>query len=419
MLTFCTKIMYSDRRNNSFFNQKGINISMQAKVSDKFTTAERDSFSKVNFKGYAPSSHNEKAIQEICKLIADFAKPSNRGKNARFAIVAHSNPDADAFCSCLLLRRMIKEAFKINSDVIVKNPVTRKLKRFMEHGEVQVISEQLGVKPKVEDIKRRFKGYDAVFCLDTAQKCLFDREIYEGIVDCAPRIVKIDHHKVDLDHSVDYNYGHIYLVDTTKKAAGQLLMEFVDALGLDKDGKKFKKISDLIAAAIESDTNFLARADAQASDDMKELGRISNIARIVRLLQKRTPAEIRAINDIEKNIKVDKTNGIVYSTFDAMKTDLSDDSVQMATGIVVDDMPAKYKSKYAFLVKRYADGKVSVSIRSAEGGNAYEVAQQIKHEFSPNPNVNAGGHEYSSRVDFDNNISIEDVVNLVLAKITG
>lgn len=410
MLTLGAKIIYSDRRNNSFSNQKGINISVTEKVSDKCTrTVESDSFNKVSFKGYVPSAHNEKLIKQICEVIADLAKPSSRGKNARFAIVAHSTPDADAFCSCLLLRRMIKEAFGINSDVIVKNPIRKQFKHFMEPKEVQVISEKLGAKAKVKDIKQRFGSYDAVFCLDTAQKCLFDKEIYEGIVACAPRVIKIDHHEVDLRHSKDYNYGHINLVDKTKKATGQLLMEFVDALGLDKNGKKFRRISDLIAAAIEGDTNFLVRADAQASNDMKKLGRTSIIANIVRLLQKRTPAEIRAINDIKKNIKVDKANGVVYSTFDATKTALSDDSVQMVTGIAVDDMHAKHKSKYAFLVKRYADGKVSVSIRSAKSGNAYKIAQEL----------GGGGRRHSSRVDFDNNVSIEDAVNLVLTKMTG
>lgn len=413
MLTLGTKIIYSDRRNNSFLNQKGINISMAENVSDKFTrTAECDSFSKVNFTGYRPSARNKKLIEQICKLIADSAKPSTRGKNARFAIVAHSNPDADAFCSCLLLRRMIKEAFGIDSDVIIKKPVRKQFKHFMEPGEVQVINEQLGAKPTSKDIKRRFKSYDAVFCLDTAQKCLFDKEIYKGIVANALKIVKIDHHEVSLRHSKDYNYGDINLVDTTKQATGQLLMEFVDALGLDKKEKKFRRISDLIAAAIEGDTNFLVRADAKASNDIKKLSRTSIIGNIVRLLQKRTSAEIRAINDIKKNIKVDKANGIVYSTFDATKTALSDDSVQMVTGIAVDDMHAKHKSKYAFLVKRYADGKVSVSIRSAKRGNAYKIAQKFAQKFK------GGGSRHSSRVDFDNNVSIEEAVELILAKMT-
>lgn len=411
MLTLGTNIIYSNRKTASFPNQKEVTSSASENVSDKLKLPrnyEYDSFNKVNFKGYSPSARNKKLINRISKLIANTVKHPTQGKSARFAIVAHKSPDPDAFCSCILLRRLIKDAFGINSDVIIKNPVRKQFKHFMEPGEVQVVTKVLGAKADVKDIRRHFKDYDVVFCLDTAKKSLFDSEIYDGIVACAKKVVKIDHHEVDSKCLSECNYGKINLVDAKKKSTGQLLMEFVDVLGLVKTDKQFTRISDLIVATIEGDTNFLAEADAKASRDMKKLGRTSIIGKIVRLLQERTKTEIRAIKRIKKNIKLAKTKGIVYSTFDASKTRLSDDSIQIVTGIAVDEMHAKYKSKYAFLVKKYADGKVSVSIRSAKRGNAYKVAQEL----------GGGGRKHASRVDFNNGMSIKDAVRLVIEKIT-
>lgn len=399
MLKIYPKFTPSEKINNSSQNNKDIPAPLLKVNYDNFVKAPTN----VNFGQYFPSKTNAQPIREIFNFIKKLVS-----KLAKFAILYHSGPDGDAILSGLTLQRYLKKAFNIKADIIVMNPVPKNFKPFYKKKDIKVVSKILGKKASAEAIKKHFGTYKAVFCLDTARTDLFDNEIYEGIVAPAENIVKIDHHNVDPDKLKDYNYGHINLVDPTKKAVGQLLMEFVDVLGLDKKRSWFKKISDLIAGSISSDTNLLQhdRVDSEVLRDIEVLNRTSNISRIIQLLKRQTPKETKAIRTIKKNIKFINTSNekIAYSTFDATGTNFSDEEVKKVTGIVVDEMVPSHNLNFAFLVKKYPDGRVSASVRSDKDNSAFEIARKL----------GGGGHQNSSGIDFYNNETIEEAVNLIL-----
>lgn len=406
MLTVNTPIIYSGR-NSSFSNRKGAACSAGDFGTNNFIKPlTKDSFSRVNFKGYVPSAHNAKGIEDICRLLKNLVESPLVGRKPRFAIVAHSGDDADAFCSKILFKRMIKSAVGADADVIMQQPVPKVFKPFCRRGEVRVVQEELGVNASAEAIKNHFGDYDAVFCLDTAEKRLFDKGIYEGMVAHASNIVKIDHHGVSSSRAGDFNYGHVSLIDTSQKSTGQLLMQFVDTLGIRQVGQKFRKMSDLITATIHGDTHFLQYADDLARRDMAELARTSDTERVAKKLKRRTSAHRMAINLLKGNTKQEMDGRVVYSVLDG--TGLPEHLVRSSTGDYVDGLLlGKNKPKVAFVVRRYPDGKVHAAIRSAEEDIASNIANKL----------GSGGRSYASGVPFPPGTSLEEAAGAVLREI--
>lgn len=406
MLAVNAPIIYSGR-NSSFSNRKGAVCSVGDFGTNKFIKPlAKDSFSQVNFKGYVPSAHNAKGIEDICRLLRNLVESPLVKREPRIAIVAHSGDDADSLCSSVLLKRMIKSAVGADADVIVDKLVPKTFKPFCKKGEVQVVQEKLGANASVEAIKNHFGVYDAVFCLDTAEKRLFDEGIYNGIVTPASNVVKIDHHGVISERADDFNYGHIDLIDTSQKSTGQLLMQFVDALGIRQVGQKFKRMSDLIAATIHGDTHFLQYADDLARKDMEELAKTSDTKKIAAQLKPRTREYRMAINLLKRNTKKEMGGKVVYSVLDG--TGFPDYLVRSSTGDYVDNLLlGKNKPMVTFVVRRFPDGQVHVAIRSAEEQGACNIASKLK----------GGGRHHSSGIPFPPGTPLEKAAGVVLREI--
>lgn len=404
MLTVTPKINYS-QTNSSFSNRKGAAFSTSDFEANKFIKPmAKDSFSRVNFKGYVPSAHNVEGIERIYKLLENLTKSRLMRRKPKIAIVAHSGPDADAFCSSILFKRMIKEAVGADADVIIDKPVPKNFRPFYRRGEVRVVQEKLGLNASAEAIKNHFGVYDAVFCLDTAEKRLFDKGIYEGIVAPASNVVKIDHHLVDSARAGDFNYGHVSLIDTSQNSTGHLLMQFVDALGIKQAGQKFRKMSDLIAATIHGDTYFLQHAGDAAIKDMEELAKISDTKKIEEQLKRMTSGERMVINLLKRNTK--QNGRVIYSVFDSTGTDLTKSSVDKSTGTFVDYVLGKQKPEVAFVVRRLPDGQVHAALRS-ENGSAYDIASVL----------GGGGRPNASGVHFSSETSLDEAAGRILQQI--
>lgn len=408
MLTVTPKINYS-QTDSSFSNRKGAACSASDFETNKFIKPlAKDSFSRVNFKGYVPSAHNVKVIEDIHRLLRHLVESPLMQRPPRIAIVAHSGPDADAFCSKILFKRMIKEAVGVDADVIMQKPVPKTFKPFYRRGEVRVVQEELGVNANAEAIKKHFGAYDAVFCLDTAEKRLFDKGIYDGIVTPSSNIVKIDHHPVDAERTGEFKYGHLDLTDTSQASTGHLLMQFVDALGIKQAGQKFRRMSNLIAATIHGDTNFLQHADVLASKDMEELAKTSDTQRVAEKLKHREKKHIMAINLLKENTKVaEGDQRVVYSTLDAHGTKLSIEEVRALMGIAADGMLEAKDLNYSIVVGRHPECGVFASIRSQKEGNAFEIAKRL----------GGCGRLNASRILFPEEISLEDAAAVVLREI--
>lgn len=410
MLTFNSPMTYSDL-NSSFSNRKGTYFAEHMATNKFIKPLTKDSFNRVNFKGYMPSAHNVGGIERICKLLKNLAESPLVGREPRFAIVSHSDYDVDALCSPVLLKRMIKAAVGADADVIVMKPVEKKFKPFYKQGEIRVVQEELGENASSDEIKRHFGDYDAVFCLDTAEKRLFDKEIYDGIVAPASNVVKIDHHLVDSARAGEFNYGHMHLADTSQKSTGQFLMQFIDVLGINKAGRKFEKMAKLIYTTIQGDTNFLQYADKGVEEDLKLLNpSLSDIgkARIIKQLQKRTPAARMAINLLNENMIVaEGDKKAVYSILDTKDSKLSIGEIRALMGIAADGMLATNNSHYSIVVARHPESGVFASIRSQNGGDASKIARAL----------GGYGHSHSSRIPFSNDISPEAAVVKILDEI--
>lgn len=409
MLALNSPMTYSGL-NGSFSNRKGAAYS--AVPTTKFIKPlMQDSFSKINFKGYMPSAQNAKGIEEICRLARNLAESSFLGRKPRFAIVAHSTPDADALFSPIALKHIIQEAVGVDSDVIVMKSAQEKFKRLVEKGDIIVVQEKLGENADAEKIREHFGDYDVVFCLDTAKRALFDREIYEGIVKNASNVVKIDHHLVDSMHLGEFNYGHSAVVDTSQQSTGQLLMQFIDALGIKKAGDKFKRIVELIYTTIQGDTNLLQYADKGVAQDLELLNpNLNDIAkaRIIKQLQYKTPAEKRAMNSLSENMRaVSGNRRVVYSVLDASDTNLSIDEVKALMGIAADGMLAANGAHYSIVVGKHPKAGVFASIRSQDGGNAPEIARLL----------GGGGRPNTGAIPFSENMPLEEAVEKILQQI--
>lgn len=412
MLVVNSPIIIYPRINSSVSNPNGAGVSVCETGSAKFKNMlAHDSFSRVNFKGFIPSAHNAKSIEDSCKLIRNLAESPLVGRKPKIAIVAHSGPDVDAFCSPILLKLMIKDAVGADADVIVMKSVEEKFKPFYKQGEVRVVQDALGANASAEAIKNHFGDYDAVFCLDTAEIRLFDKEIYDGIVANASNVVKIDHHPVDSARANEFNYGHMHLVDDSQKSTGQLLMQFVDALGINKAGHKFNKMVELIYTTIQGDTNFLQYADKGVEEDLKLLNPcLSDVgkASIIKQLEKRTPAARMAIDLLNKNMKVaDGNKKAVYSILDTQNTNLSIEEIRALMGIAADGMLATNNPHYSIVVARHPESGVFASIRSQNGGNASEIARALGGD----------GHSHSCRIPFSKDMSPEQAAVLILQQI--
>ena len=105
-------------------------------------------------------------------------------KAKRIAIMAHKSPDADAVCSCVALKRLIKKTYetddnRIDIDIFLEG-LTDKYAPFTKGETINV---------------QNFKRYDLAICLDCPSS---DRTgIYQKIFKRAKDTLNIDHHETN------------------------------------------------------------------------------------------------------------------------------------------------------------------------------------------------------------------------------
>lgn len=147
------------------------------------------------------------------------------------AVIAHKNPDADALCSVLAMRQIIKINFAKDCVCVydgnipenLSNVPLRPLAKYYEHTDLS-------------------KSYDLVILLDYGtRKNIGGPQV---IIDNAKFVAEIDHHKND------DKLGTLCIDDENAVATGELLYNLAQDAGLKIDGF----ISDLIALAILTDS---------------------------------------------------------------------------------------------------------------------------------------------------------------------
>lgn len=342
---------------NSFSFKKNNNINKSNLYSE---TAMKDySTDTISFQGSGASHKNQYGINKIANIINTVKK---------MAAVLHANPDSDTAGSAMGLVKMIKKATGKDVDIIILNPLPEKLQYIDPKNEIKVINKAPGMHANAEEIHNKYGDYDAVFCMDIAEKKLMDKEIYEGIVSKAKNIIKIDHHKVpEGSRAKDYNFGHINLVDTTRKCAGQIVLQFTNALGLAK--KLDSEITDPLGYALLGDTGKLKYLKKGTLKDGEILSETSDFEKLINTFEEVTPQDFKIWNRMLSNTEFSEDGKIAYSVFDAAGESRSVNDLKAIRDTAIDKILGLKGVKYCFAITKNSTDPnfpVSASIRSSD-----------------------------------------------------
>lgn len=207
---------------------------------------------KVTFKGWSPTDKNDEKISQIVDFIT-------APKTKKIAVIGHYGPDGDAISSMSTMAELIKSATGKKADIFVATAPGPKYDNLGNIKDFKIIDKYSTSK----ELKEKYGKYDLVIAADTAEAPMFDKSIKAGILDNAKNTIKIDHHPLPCNPTPEqyknYSYADINLVDDSMSSASQLLMQFVEPLGLDPETMP-KSISNAIATGIISDSNALVFA---------------------------------------------------------------------------------------------------------------------------------------------------------------
>lgn len=352
---------------------------------------------KPNFKGFSPVTKTNRAnVAKIIDVIKD-------ASSKKIAIIAHRNPDGDAIGSMLAFKRMIQSSTGKTADAFVNNPLADNFRFIDSKDEFRVLKNELEVFDKA-DVFDELGSYDLVIALDTAEKKLFDKNLYERLLKKAKNIIKIDHHPIlEGAQKSDYQYGAINFVDSTKESASQLVMEFMKPLGL----KPTKEFTDPISMGLITDTaQFKFAKSPSLYKDISDLSKTSNMGNVIESVHEMDKNTFKTISSILKDdVKLTPDGKIAYFVLDASKID---SNIKNLTGSVFAQVSQIKGVDYYFSIVKNSDRPnlpVTASVRSK---NKSIVAKMME--------LGGGGHDRACGLKAEG-VSAEDFITKIIEKL--
>lgn len=384
----CNKIsLYSGccKNNNSIDSKSNHNYAVSSPIIN--------SADKVSFSGFSFSKENKVIGKQIIKLV--------KSKDiCNIAILPHKCHDADAIGSAVALKRMIQQATGKIVDIFIEKPLRENFTFIDPQNEIKVVAECIGQRMASDDILNKYGKYDLVIAVDTAKKGLMDSEIFNAFMTNAKKTVDIDHHAKS-----DGTFADITLVDTSKKSASQLIMEFLEPFGINSK-KVNKQITDPIAMGLVGDSeqfNFIKKG---VFDDAEKLAKTSNIEKIITSLRQKTPEEFEICSRILSNLKYSEDGKVAYTIFENNGSNLS----EKAMGMAIAEISRLRGVKYYFGITKNAgkDGsEISASIRSND-----KAINKMAEELG------GGGHDFACGIH-RTDITAEEMAEAILTKLKG
>ncbi len=366
------KILALSQNRNEYSHFKNFNNSYNNLKADLLNTNNN----AINFKGTCFSKQNK----VIGKKIFDAIK--NRMNN-RFVILIHKNSDIDAIGSALGMSRLIEKMRGKTVDIFVEKNLQPNHKFIDTLGKIQVINENR----TVESLINQYGVYDGAISIDTAKTELHNQNLYNAFFKTAKNFTAdIDHHAKS-----DGEFAKYTLVDTSKKSASQLVLEFFKSFGI-KDKKITAELSDPITAGIIGDTDSFKYTTEEVFSDTNILSKASDISKLITSINAKTPEELELCSKILKKIKFSKDGEIAHFIFDFKgKTEYPEKIIGMA----ISEMSKLNGVKYYYGIFKdsaKAQKTINASIRSndkaintvisAIGGGGHEKACGIHKSSS-------------------------------------
>lgn len=348
----------------------------------------------INFKGYSPSACNKKLINNIIDIVK-----SDSMKN--IVVVTHDGPDGDAIGSAIAAKRLFEKATGKAIKFITSRKLSDSYSFISKEGEVEIVKNH-------KDKKEFFKSIgnpDLIISVDVSNTKLFNKDIYENVIKHASNIIKIDHHDVPTDKTLvnEYNFGNINLVDANKESAAQIIMEFVEPLGIKPD----ENISDPISLGLITDSGSFKYIKNSSAfyKDASELAETSNLKEIMNSTNAISLGNFKAMSAILNNeIRLNDEGDIAYFIFDTSKYENC--RAKEVTINVFDKLSQLKGLKYYFAVTRnpeYPD--LTASIRSVKT----PIVDKIKE-------LGGGGHECACGLKMSN-VTPEEMIQKIMDKL--
>lgn len=286
--------------------------------------------------------------------------------NKNIAIVAHTNPDADALSSLVILKYQLENYFNN-----LENP-----KQIDIFADVEDMDELYAPMVRKYNINAQnvFDKYDLSIGVDCADVTRFGN--FRHIFDMARQTLNIDHHETNTYYG-DYNF--VYKTSSTSELLflimSQLKIEITEPIcklvyaGIITDTNNLTSgvISDKTYAII----NYFLRKGYDIGKVQEHFFKNNSISKI-KLLEK----AIHSLNfACGGKIAIMKLNKVDYNECDA--------NPETDTLGIVDHAIGLKDVKIAMMIMKQEDNSYKISLRSKKGINVGEIAQKF----------GGGGHE--------------------------
>lgn len=212
------------------------------------------SVKKQALQGWNPENKNNyKTISQMTRIIKN---PSIQ----KIAVSGHKSPDGDSIGSTFAMANLINQATGKKVDLFIFGQLPRRYNYLNTNKNVNVIEIESNKNWKNADaLAEKYGKYDLAIALDCPDTKLMASDYNVGIFKRAKYNMKIDHHpyreefNAKYNKNVDNNYAKINLVDDTLPAASELVMQFVEPMGLKSYDLK-KETKDAIYTGMLTDS---------------------------------------------------------------------------------------------------------------------------------------------------------------------
>lgn len=262
-----------------------------------------------SFKGWSPESEENKnhinSIKDIMKY----------NVIRRAAISGHNFPDSDSISSSFAMAYLLNKKYHIPVDVFVFGNLPQKYDFLKSDRNIKIIS--LENKEDNTNLEKKYGKYDLAISMDTSGVNYINKKYYNEIFKNARHTVKIDHHKVQDNNSQNIsanNYADINFVDDKAPSASQLVMQFVNPMGIAYNSLP-REFNEAVYTGILADTGYfkypnigLAFKDA---DLLMKNG--VNPNRIKKKIHQKIPKEaFDIVDDVMNNVKFSKGRKVAF-----------------------------------------------------------------------------------------------------------
>lgn len=208
----------------------------------------------VNFTGWSPEAHNKETIDKMVKIIKD---PNVK----KIAVSGHTSPDGDSFGSTFAMANLINQATGKKVDLFVFGDKFPERYNYLNtNPDVNVIVHKPGKKEAADAVAEKYGKYDLAIACDTAETKLMAPDYRKGVYHNAKYSLKVDHHPYKEEFNEKYQkvfnnkFGRTEnLIDDTLPAAAEVIMQFVEPLGL-KPEELRKEAKDAMYTGMLTDT---------------------------------------------------------------------------------------------------------------------------------------------------------------------